>query len=177
MAVGKDALMSDYADNGIDGADLGATDNYPRFLVEVADDGHADVEITEPLAFHAELAQSDEQQSGSDYRGVAWRTLTDENGYLTSDATAKVAAELARLITSETGLTLDVVHEPDRELEDLPSVGLSVRTDYRPGETVQQWTDRVGWPVIATVINVTDPGTFNCPYLFSAILYRKDEAK
>lgn len=38
-------------------------------------------------------------------------------------------------------------------------------------ETYDAWFDRIGWPVIATLINATDPGTFMFPYLFSAILY------
>jgi hypothetical protein len=152
-------LMADLKDTGLTALDFGH-DNSLDLLVEIDLEGYADIQIAEPLAFHAERA------------GDAWRVLVDEGGYLTTAGAAKVVAELTRLITAATGLTVDIEHADYRQYDDEPTFGVSILTDYRPDETLQQWTDRIGWPVMATYINVTDPGTFGSPYLFDAVVNR-----
>ena len=41
-----------------------------------------------------------------------------------------------------------------------------------PLETTQDHAWNLLWPAIATLFNVTDPGAFNSPYLFTALIER-----
>ena len=142
--------------------------NEPYMYLEInRDEREAVICFTEPLAFHAELAQREE----SSIRGQRpWADLTDEHGYLTPEQQGKIGTELAKLIKGQTGVDATVYSESG--WDDEPSIGFEIVTTYQDGETFNSWFDRAGWPIVATIINVTDPGTFNCPYLFSAILYR-----
>lgn len=171
--------MMDLVDRGVDGYEVTA-DNDPRFRVEVSGDNgenHAVICFVEPLRFHAELAQADEERfsHAATQTWHKWSELTDDDGYLTAESTEKITTELAAVITGENGgkiVDFDVSHADYLEFEDEPTLGIEVGTTFGADETFESWFDRIGWPVIATIINATDPGTFNFPYLFSAILYR-----
>ncbi|MEB3023352.1 MULTISPECIES: hypothetical protein [Mycolicibacter] len=157
------APVSDYAGNTLD-PDVGP-DGDSRFRFEVGEEGTVDIIFCEPLRFHQELADTDHRNiGGAQYR--PWSDFVNANGYLTDANSEKLVAELRKM----TGVS-DIEHEPSAEFEDEPSWAVSIRTDYRQGETIASWHSRIGWPVVAAIVNTTDPGTFNCPYLFSAILY------
>ena len=98
-----------------------------------------------------------------------WSHFTYQDGpWLAADNERILCDELKKL----TGIDeIDPVEDGDPDGED-GYVAFSIHTDYREGETVAEWIDRIGWPVIATLTNATDPGTFNYPYLFSAMLYK-----
>lgn len=127
-----------------------------RFLLEVDNEGHADIVFVDTLAFHAERLGED------------WAVVSDKNGYLTSKAGEWIASALAAMLRERAGIeSPDVAYAEGLEYDDEPSYALSIRTRYSDGETFESWLDRVGWPVIATVTNASDPGTFNHPYLFT----------
>jgi hypothetical protein len=151
-------LMSSFIDRGIDGIDLS---DDPQYRVEVDNEGHADIMWTEYLGFHQRLADGDHAKFGN---APAWSQFVDEFGFLTAENETKLVAELVKLTSVADIETVEYGG-------DEPCVTFSVRTDYLQGETVDQWFDRIGWHVVATLTNATDPGTFNFPYLFSAILY------
>jgi hypothetical protein len=133
--------------------------NDPRFRAYIPDSGHIDITFTEPLGFHHERAVA-----GSPPAGGQWADCVDSDGKLTSTASQRLIAQLRTL----TGVG-DIERQPDAEFDDEPCWAVSFRTDVLAGETLAQWHQRIGWPVIATVINTTDPGTFNSPYLFSVL--------
>lgn len=166
--------MADCAGNMLAPIELG-DDQYDRYRVEVTDDGHADIIWREELRFHRERCDADAESFGdrnSNYR--PWSTYTEENGgsrWLTTENAEKLVAELRRLTKVD---DIDTTEDGDADNWDDANdgyVAFSIRTDYREGETVSEWFDRIGWPVIAELVNCTDPGTFNHPYLFSAMLY------
>lgn len=153
--------LARYAGNAIHGLDLS---DDPRYRVEVHDeDRYTDIVWTEYLAFHRELADRDHARWPD---MPSWSTFTVD-GWLTAENERVLCDELSRL----TGIA-DIGTE---ECDDEPNITFSIRTEYLEGETVTQWFDRIGWPVVAELTNCTDPGTFNHPYLFSAMLYRKVE--
>lgn len=136
--------------------------------LEIDPDEHQAIIVwTEDLAFHAELAQSDEERF-SDLAQQNWHKWSDltVDGWLTVESEDKLGVELERLIAKD-----GVKVWRSESGGDEPSVTFEVVTDYTDDETYDAWFDRIGWPVIATLINATDPGTFMFPYLFSAILY------
>lgn len=160
-----DSPLADYADYDLDCRDV-APDGDGRFRFEVTGDGHVDITFVEPLQFHQNLADNDHQRIGlPQYR--PWSDFVDDRGYLLPEHSDALVEELKKL----TGIT-SIEHEPDSEDDEEPSWAVSIRTDYSPGETVASWHARIGWPTVATIVDVIDPGTFNTPYLFSAMLYR-----
>lgn len=155
------ALVADLADWGINPAE------YPYDWLEVdREENQAIICWHEPLAFHAELAKSEEDRLSFTFLN-RWSSLTDEYGFLITGAASALRDELARLLPKGCQVYID------KGACDEPEVCFEVVTDYRDDETYEAWLDRIGWPVIAELINSTDPGTFNHPYLFSAILYRE----
>lgn len=158
--------MADRVDRGLDPRDFGeASGNY---RVEIGEGGRADIIWREELRFHHELADADAvkygDRAGGQYK--PWSHYT--NGiWLTEDNEKKLVDELRRL----TGLD-DIETIEDGDADEDGYVAFTIGTTYSPEETVSAWIDRIGWPVVAELTNCTDPGTFNHPYLFSAMLYR-----
>jgi hypothetical protein len=142
----------------------------PRFMLEInADSREAVIEFRESLAFHADSAQQKEQRG---HPGAhLWAELVDKGGYLTSDAAYKVAVEMSRILDNAGVKNVQVEYASGLEYDDEASMALSFVSSYSDGETYAHWHDRIGWNIVACVINATDPGTFNFPYLFSALLY------
>ena len=163
MGANFDARVADFAEQEIDAVSL-VGDNDPSFQFYVTDDGYVDISVVETLRFHQELADADAARYGGKYR--PWSDFVGADGRLTPSNSDKLVTELRRL----TGVA-NIEHDADLEFDDEPSWGVSIRTGYLPGESLAQWHERIGWPVIAAVRNATDPGTFNYPYLFSAMLY------
>lgn len=168
MRTTTDTKVEDLADLGENPADA----PYDCRLEIDKEEHKAIIVWTETLKFHAELAQLDEQRFSPTVHHHKWSTLTDEHGWLTVEAQNNLEAELTKLLREKANLvgtdrTVWTENTDDNE----PSVTWEIVTDYLPDETYEAWLDRIGWPVIATLINATDPGTFMFPYLFSAILY------
>lgn len=178
------APMDSFADMGENPAE----ESNPNCRLEVdRENRQAIIVWTEYLQFHAELARSDEERFADHVvqTGNRWDDLT-EGGWLKPEAERALAGELARILTAEGVSTAAwTVHGDDHDEPvqvwvadgggDEPSVTFEVVTDYSEGESYESWFDRIGWPVVATLINCTDPGTFNFPYLFSRILYHTVE--
>lgn len=138
--ITPDTLMEDLKDRG----EMPAEAPYDCVIEIDKEERQAIIVWTELLQFHAEHNETE------------WKWLTyEQEDYL--------AKRLAELIQKQAGKTVQV-HSGSSG--DEPNVSFEVVTDYRDGETYQQWLDRVGWPVVATLINVTDPGTFMSAYLF-----------
>lgn len=157
-------LVAELADHGVNPAEP----PYDCLLEVDTDERQAVIAWTEHLQFHAEYNGPRELSSpgyGSVVTDDDWSPLVYEDGWLTPDAKRHFADKLAVIIREQTGhdLTVDTVDTGYDE----PSITFEVVTDYRDGESYDAWLDRIGWPVVATLINATDPGTFNHPYLFS----------
>lgn len=132
--------------------------------IEVGDETHEAIEVgvTEYLDFHLDHDNID-------------KDLLDEDNYLTSDGFDRIKAFFAQQLeesywdaetVSLLGESLDV---DDCVGGDDPhfTVRFYIPRDYRG--TVQEVLDEAIFPFFACVTNVTDPGTFNSPYLFSNI--------
>jgi hypothetical protein len=156
-------LVADLADRGINPAES----PYDCWLEVDRAENEAIICWRENLEFHAELAKSEEGTFPKWTFVNSWDSLTDEYGFLKAEVIAALRDELARLLPQ--GCQVYADDTAGDEIE----VGFEIVTEYREGETYEAWLDRIGWPVIAELINCTDPGTFNHPYLFSAILYHE----
>lgn len=169
-----DSPMADHVDNDLYPMDLGDDWHMPyRILVYGGGDGnYADIVWREELRFHHELADSDAAKLGErNAQYKPWPHYTDDSGmWLTAENESILVDELKRLTGIE---DIETAEDGDPDGDD-GYIAFSIRTDYRDGETVAEWVDRIGWHVIATLTNATDPGTFNYPYLFSAMLYREE---
>lgn len=141
-------LVADMADRG---EPLAESPN--DCILEVDRDDHKAIAVwRESLAFHIE------------YNGARWSDFADSDGWLTSSAELALATRLTSHL-AKGGIEADV-YTTGHNGEDEPTLTFEVVTAYRAGETYKSWYDRIGWPIVATLINVTDPGTFNSPYLF-----------
>ncbi|MFT7021381.1 MAG: hypothetical protein ACJA07_000458 [Rhodococcus sp. (in: high G+C Gram-positive bacteria)] len=126
-----------------------------RFTVVIAD-STVNIEFVEPLAFHKEREPK------------LWSTLVDSDGSLTAAAAARLVEHLGNLVrqrVSDQNFSVD--SEPSLGGDEEEVLGVSYSAAYIAGETFDQWWERIGWPIIAETINVTDPGTFNAPYLLT----------
>lgn len=132
--------------------------------IEVGDETHEAIEVgvTEYLDFHL------------DHDNIE-KDLLDEDNYLTRDAFNRIEAFFAQQLKdaywdSETFALLgDSLDVDDCVGGDDPhfTVRFYIPRDYRG--TVQEVLDEAIFPFFACVTNVTDPGTFNSPYLFSNV--------
>lgn len=121
-------------------------------LIEIDEEEcEAIIRWTESLQFHAEYADN-------------WMQYTNDDGWLRPTVESRLANRLNELIRDQAGVIVDV--DLSENNQDEPNITFEVVTGYREGETYGAWLDRIGWPVVATLINVTDPGTFNSAYLF-----------
>lgn len=146
--MNADTLMADLADMGENPAEA----PYACWIEIDRENSLAIVCWSEDLKFHAE------------YKGDRWKERVDEDGWLTATAEGYIANRLAALIKKQAGVAVEV--DTIDYGGDEPNITFEVVTDYQDGETYEHWLDRIGWPVVATLINVTDPGTFNSAYLF-----------
>lgn len=132
--------------------------------IEVGDETHEAIEVgvTEYLDFHLDHDNIDKE-------------LLDEDNYLTSDGFDRVKAFFAQQLKdaywdAETVALLGDTLEVDDSIGgDDPhfTVRFFIPRDYQG--TVQEVFDEAIFPFFACVTNVTDPGTFNSPYLFSNV--------
>lgn len=132
----------------------------PGVRVEIDEKfGHVDLIWVESLAFHLET------------RPEEMARLTNADGFLTHDGVQILLATLRALLPRA-----EIFHEPGEE-GDEPSLGITVRIPTPKGEstTINELNDLV-WPFYATLHNITDPGTFNSPYLITTAVSLADEA-
>lgn len=132
--------------------------------VEVGDDTYETIEVgvTEYLDFHLDHGNID-------------KDLLDEDNYLTRESFKSIEAFFAQQLENtywdtETFALLSGSLEVDDSVGgDDPhfTVRFYIPRDYQG--TVQEVLDKAIFPFFACVTNVTDPGTFNSPYLFSNV--------
>lgn len=132
--------------------------------IEVGDETHEAIEVgvTEYLDFHLDYDNID-------------KDLLDEDNYLTRDAFNRIETFFTQHLKdaywdAETFALLgDSLDVDDCVGGDDPhfTVRFYIPRDYRG--TVQDVFDEAIFPFFACVTNVTDPGTFNSPYLFSNV--------
>ena len=148
-------------DTYLDKVDL---DEEINAYIEVGDETHEAIEVgvTEYLDFHLEHDNIE-------------KDLLDEDSYLTRDAFDRIETFFAQQLKNtywdtETFALLGGSLEVDDSVGgDDPhfTVRFYIPRDYRG--TVQDVLDGTIFPFFACVTNVTDPGTFNSPYLFSNV--------
>ena len=144
-------LMVDLKDRGVDPTE-GSGNPYHCHL-EIDDESRLAIVVwTEFLAFHAERNGPAKGWYASTEDD--WAPLVDENGWLTEGAERRVAIRLADILKDSVGytLTVDTYYGPDE-----PSVVIEVAVPYRDGDTYEEWLDRIGWPVVATLIQRDRP--------------------
>lgn len=159
-----ETLMEDLADRGENPAEAPY-----NCVIEIDPEEHNAVVVwVEGLQFHAEYNGPREYPAHAGYGAWTspdnWTSRVNSDGWLTGESERHLANRLNELLRDQGGAVVDV--DTVEYGGDEPNVAFEVVTKYREGETYQQWLDRVGWPVVATLINVTDPGTFNSAYLF-----------
>lgn len=147
----------------LSGVDLGEDD--PGFFLEtdIDDDNLAFVlGYTEYLEFARDngLIPSALLQDGGE-------------GWLTNEGESKVAGYLRRLLAeSRYGLPdeiIDTLEVSGSQGGDDPNFTVTIAVPSGTGLTVGQFIDTIEAPFAGALINVTDPGTFNHPYLFSEL--------
>lgn len=160
--MAPEGTIATHAGNVIAGDDLSA-DN-PGTRAEVAQDcKHVTVIWIEPLAWHA------------NYGATGYETLLADDGYFTAAAGAEFAdfmtGHLAGPDWNVPGA--DITHDDSEEWDDEPSVAISCRIPLPngPQTTMEEFSD-LTWPFVAAMTNVTDPGTFGCEYIMSALADR-----
>lgn len=125
----------------------------PWWHVEVGDDDVATIVWTESMDFHVTT------------RGL--RTLVDEQGEPLPRTAEVLQAELRRLL--KVGDTLTVAASD----QDEPALEVSVTLTVEPF-TVERLAT-LAWPVIATLTNVFDPGTFGAEYVMGNVAHTIEE--
>ena len=152
-----DTLMVDLKDKGENPAEA----PYDCWIEIDDENNQAIICWVENLRFHAEYNGPREWTSED-----AWAPLVDKDGWLTPSAEGAVAIRLQTLIKNQGKVAVEV--DTSDYGGDEPTVMFEVVTDYHDGETYEHWLNRIGWPVVATLINLPDPGTFMSAYLFLA---------
>lgn len=152
--------MKDRLDDRIDHIEIGADD--PRFAIEVSDNGDGLTGVilfVESLQFHAE------------YLSDVWAEISEDENYLTAQAMAELGKSYSSELSSaldETGSILYLDYD-SADVEDYPEIEISIPVSVRDGETVEDFLDRT-YPIMAILINITDPGTFGSQYVFSTLI-------
>ncbi|MGI6797976.1 hypothetical protein [Gordonia sihwensis] len=147
--VGLDRLQLD---------DVGMDD--PRAYIETADadrDYH-EIVFCESLAF------------ANEYKHIADKDLAD--GWLTPSALERTKTAIKAILAEKTSIpaeTLDSIGIEDGGVGDEPGFEVSLTLPVKSSITFGQAHDVVMWPFWATMINISDPGTFNSPYLWNSI--------
>lgn len=160
MSTTTETLVADLADQG----EPLAESPHDCILEVDRDDHKAIVVWREPLQFHIDW-NSGEHYFDTAPRVNQWSQLADSDGWLTDSAELKLAERLTGYLR-KAGIDDADVFTTGYNGEDEPTLTFEIVTPYRAGETFDSWFERIGWPVAATLINVTDPGTFMAPYLF-----------
>ncbi|AEK09589.1 hypothetical protein LITTLEE_212 [Mycobacterium phage LittleE] len=153
MSATADTLVSALADLGE------PLDDEANCYLEVdTEERQAIIVWVEPLVFHAGWNNHRKWQARPAID--RWSRYVDADGWLTRAAADAIVARLQGYI-GDCGKVYELEYGGDE-----PSITFEIVTEYEDGETFDHWFDRVGWPIVATLRNVTDPGAFMSPYLF-----------
>lgn len=169
-------IIDDYGDttayfDSVD-LDLDTTDYSPALVALTADDATGTVDVaveitittTKDLGIPARLLDTD---------------ITDDmfpdGAWLTPDGVALHGQVLADMLrpragVSITGATIMSMDPGD----DAPEITASATRSFPADTTFAKVWDEFAWTIIAEVNNLHDPGTFNCPYLWSEFVERAD---
>lgn len=127
-----------------------AGEGIPGVRAEINEDGTADLIWVESLDFHAKNYS------------LYLDGLTDDEGYLTEEAVTALVKVIKENLPEN---MQDLEHADHEEWDDEPSVGLSLRLTLPKGlDTPEEEFYSAAYPFYATMLNGTDPGTFNHPY-------------
>lgn len=95
--------------------------------------------------------------------------LTDDEGWLTPEG-ARKATEVLRTLLKKAGVPgADTLDSTDQTGGDDPHIDFSITIPTVGDATVGAVVDQVVHPFCAVIQNVTDPGTFGSPYLWSEV--------
>lgn len=163
--------IAPYAGNIIEGEDL-ASEN-PGARAEVDEDcSHVTVIWIEPLRFHLEHFPEYLENL------LAPKTDPDDEDeavYFTDEARQEFADFMVEHLASEkwTVEGADILPDDGEEWDDESCVAISYRfeTSSGPETSMEEFSDK-SWPFIAAMTNVTDPGTFNNPYVMRVLSER-----
>ena len=157
-------VLAPYAGDAISGADL-SSDN-PGARAEVAEDcSHVTIIWIEPLHFHLGHYPEDLENL------LAPKTIADDEDeavYFTDEARQEFATYMSEFLAGPKWNVenTDILPDSGEEWDDESCVAISYRFDTPngPNTTMEEFADK-SWPFIAAMTNVTDPGTFNNPYV------------
>lgn len=161
--------LARYAGDIIAG-DILASEN-PGTRAEVAEDCSAATIIwIEPLRFHLEHAPQDMGHL------LAIKATPEGNDVaFTDEARQEFTTYMSEFLASDKWNidNADILPAPEEEWDNEACVALAYHFDTPngPETTMEEFSNRA-WPFIAAMTNVTDPGTFNNPYVMSALTER-----
>lgn len=145
----------------LEGIDFGGDE--PMWMETDDGRGYHVIGYTEYLRFHLDCGNIAEHLLAGE----------DSDRWLTSQGLAQVGEYLKQLLARPRyGLEqalIDSVEVSDQLGGDEPNFSISFAVDSAADMTVGQFIDKVWSAFAATMTNVTDPGTFNHPYLFSEV--------
>lgn len=114
------------------------------------------------------LSWTDSLQFHSEYMSDRWAEMVDEDGYLTDEVAEAAVQSIEDALQSK---HIELTHDPAEEWDDEPSIGITVYVDLPAGlDTTLEVAYDMAWEVIATLANMTDPGTFGSPYMYTEAL-------
>lgn len=163
--------LAPYAGNIIAGEDL-ASEN-PGARAEVAEDcSHVTIIWIEPLAFHLEHWPEHMEHLLSPKTDA---DDEDESVYFTSEARQEFSDFMGEFLAGPKWevQNADILPDEGEEWDDESCVAISYRFDTPngPATTMEEFSDK-SWPFIAAMTNVTDPGTFDNPYIMRVLADR-----
>ncbi|MBM4574818.1 hypothetical protein GS896_27560 [Rhodococcus hoagii] len=155
--MNESSTIRELADDRLEPRDLG--DDDPRVAVEVSADGSVSAIFSEALQFHRDRGLPD--------------GIVDGGGELTDGGRVRIETYLRGLLRERTGLdgAALAVNTDDQTsvIGEEPGFAVVLHTQADPATAFRDYWDNTGWPFFALMINVSDPGTFNHPYLFAHI--------
>lgn len=141
-------------------------DSSPFATLEVWDDGdgymYHGLDFREEMRFHSEYFEGHENYQ--DMFSPADDEVRDEHGdWLTTRAEKLLARRVTELLPEY------FVASTFCDTSDYPHIVISV-TYNGDRELTDDNIENVYWDAYATLMNITDPGTFNAPYVFSDVM-------
>lgn len=165
------STIAAYAGDIIPLGELVGSDETPGIRAEVAEDcSSITIVWVESLQYHMEhwpehMEHLVAPKSGPDDE--------DEAVYFTDEARQEFATYMIEFLANEGAEKADILPDDGEEWDDESCVAISCRFDTPngPNTSIEEAGDKA-WPFIASMTNVTDPGTFNCPYVMGDLARR-----
>lgn len=153
------------------------TDSNPFAALEVWDDGdgymYHGLDFREDLKFHAEYFERHDDYGRMFFPGMtdseecgdcgACRYCEDYGDWLTPRAEKLLARRVTEFLPD------NFVAHTFCDTSEYPHIIISV-TYNGDRELTDDNIEEVYWPAYATLMNITDPGTFNSPYVFADVM-------